>query len=48
MLDVDTKTVRRLADAGYLPAIRLTPRSPRRFRTADIERLLEQAQGAAA
>jgi excisionase family DNA binding protein len=46
-LKVDPSTVRRLADAGYLPAIRLTPRSPRRFRQEDVRRLLEQAGAAA-
>jgi excisionase family DNA binding protein len=48
LLGVDPKTVRNFADAGYLPAIRLTPRSPRRFREEDVRRLLERAQAAAA
>jgi excisionase family DNA binding protein len=42
-LGVDPKTVRKLADDGYLPTIRLTPRSPRRFRVEDVERLRDQA-----
>jgi excisionase family DNA binding protein len=43
LLDVDPSTVRRFAAAGILPAIRLTPRSPLKFRLEDVERLLEEA-----
>jgi len=46
-LGVSTQTVRRFADAGVLPAIRLTPRSPRRFREEDVRRLLERAGASA-
>jgi excisionase family DNA binding protein len=40
-LGVSPQTVRRLADAGELPHFRLTPRSPRRFRCEDVDRLLQ-------
>jgi excisionase family DNA binding protein len=43
-LGVSTHTVRRYADAGVLPVVRLTPRSPRRFCSEDVARLLEAAQ----
>lgn len=41
---VSSRTVRDWADRGDLPAVRLTPRSPRRFRAEDVEELLERAQ----
>jgi excisionase family DNA binding protein len=47
-LGIAPRTVRTFADRGDLPAIRLTPRSPRRFRVEDIERLLERARAGAA
>jgi excisionase family DNA binding protein len=42
-LGVTDRTVRRFADHGFLPAVRLTPRSPRRFRREDVDRLLSAA-----
>jgi excisionase family DNA binding protein len=39
---VDPRTVRRFADRGDLPAIRLTRRSPRRFLERDVRALLER------
>jgi excisionase family DNA binding protein len=44
ILDVHPNTVRRLERAGILPAVRTTPlpRSPRRFRREDVERVREQ------
>lgn len=41
---VSTRTIRRYADRGILPAIRLTPTSPRRFDERDVERLLDRAR----
>jgi excisionase family DNA binding protein len=47
-LGVSESTVARLADRGALPSFRLTPTSPRRFRTEDVAELLERAEGRAA
>jgi excisionase family DNA binding protein len=41
LLEVDPRTVSRLADIGKLPAIRLSEKSPRRYRREDVERLLQ-------
>lgn len=46
VLGVSPATVRRFADRGVLPASRLTPFSPRRFRREDVERLREAADAA--
>ena len=42
-LGVTDRTVRTFADRGFLPAVRLTPTSPRRFRREDVDRLLSAA-----
>ena len=47
-MPASASTIRRLADAGVLPALRLTPKSPRRFRERDVRELLERATEAAA
>jgi excisionase family DNA binding protein len=47
-LGIAPRTVRTFADRGDLPSIRLTPRSPRKFRAEDIEQLLERAEAGAA
>ena len=44
LFGVTDRTIERWADRGILPAIRLTPTSPRRFRLEDVESLLEEAQ----
>jgi excisionase family DNA binding protein len=41
---VNPRTVRRLEKQGLLPAFRLTPKSPRRFRTSDVEEFLARAE----
>jgi hypothetical protein len=46
-VQASASTIRRLADAGVLPAVRLTPRSPRRFCVDDVRRLIERAGAAA-
>ena len=45
LLGVSERTVQRLSDRGFLPALRLVPYSPRRYRREDVEALLERAQG---
>ena len=42
-LGVSAGTVRSYADRGFLPAVRLTSRSPRRFRCEDVDRFLSAA-----
>jgi DNA-binding transcriptional MerR regulator len=42
VLGVSGRTVTRFADRGVLPAERLTPRSPRRYRAADVLAVLER------
>jgi len=41
---ISPQTIRRWADEGLLPGIRLTPSSPRRYRREDVEALLERAR----
>lgn len=47
-LGVSIFTVRNLVEAGKLPAIRLRPGSPFRFRPEDVESLAAPNVGAAA
>jgi DNA-binding transcriptional MerR regulator len=47
LLDVSEATVRRYSEAELLPAVRLTPTGPRRFREEDVRRLLKRAGAAA-
>ncbi len=44
LLGCDPGTVRRIAERGELPAIRLTRTSPRRFRARDVLRLVEAGE----
>jgi excisionase family DNA binding protein len=43
MLGLSDRAVRAIADRGALPAARLTPTSPRRFRREDVDRLIRAA-----
>jgi excisionase family DNA binding protein len=43
MLGVHPSTVARFVRHGHLPAIRLTPNSPLRFRPEDVRILLDKA-----
>jgi excisionase family DNA binding protein len=41
-LGVSVNTIRRWTATGHLPAVRLTPLSPLRFRRRDVEALIER------